>query len=147
MKALRLLTFAVLACHISYLAGCVSPRTGEARAAAQSARLVARLPEEARKQLAEVRVGMTRGELNRKFGRDGGLFGGSRYIVCPYRQRRDFTEWVMFSVGFRPAKMPRATWWDVKSQLAWRKAHGDSGERSDDVVEMVEPPVLSPPHC
>lgn len=84
--------------------------------------MLATLPKVAQEQIAKLHPGMTRGEVERHFEMDGGLFWPPtfRYYV---RNVRVDDRVVMLQLTFQPAEMPDDVFRDEKRRGEWLRAH------------------------
>jgi hypothetical protein len=99
----------------------------------------------AQKLLGTLKPGMTRADLKKHFGMDGGFQSGiiARYYLDD--KAADGTV-IMFELAFRPAKMDAATFADTRKQADWLTAHQADWFQPDDIVVAVGTPYISRCH-
>ena len=80
--------------------------------------------------LGTLKPSMTRAELDKHFGTDGGFYGSvvERHFLDDKATNGMV---IMFEVAFRPAGMDDATFVDSKKQSAWFQSHKDWAKRED----------------
>lgn len=97
-----------------------------------------------RRQLEQVKPGITRKQLAEHFAADGGLIFpfAERYYLRDIRLPQRPNTVVMLDVAFKPAAMDEATFSDPRRRVAWIHNH-DWSENSNDIVKAFSKPYES----
>ena len=103
---------------------------------------IASLQKPVRERIALLRAGMTRAQVEKDFGQDGGLSTASnqRYFI---RRVLVAEKYVMVELFFQPAGIPDHIFADPKLAAEWWRKHKWAGNSDRDIVRGISKPFLS----